>query len=402
MSTEKDIKKTEGLSHSKQKRIEREKKENKKKLVNLVLKIVGIVCVVAVVALIAWGISSVVIKAANNIAPSSDYSAQLEDSGFIKGVKASNYIDLCDYNNIEVPLSEIEYSDESVDADIQRALEQHQTLDDGDVAIQDGDKVNIDYVGTIDGVEFDGGNSNGNGYDLTIGSGSFIDDFEQQLIGYKPGDEVTVNVTFPEDYQEASLQGQDAQFAVTIHGVYVNPEFDDDFVAAYYAENADTAEGYRQYLKDTHYQSNLTEYIENYLKDNSSVKDYPKAFLKNVIATTKYDDQQSYEQMNAMYQQYYGSGISSFEEYTGMTDEEYNESLNEDCKDKVRDELVYQAILENEGVTPTVDDLKAQFETNGTMDSFDSSMEQYGQGYMMQDVLKNKALDIVKSKVVVK
>ena len=80
--------------------------------------------------------------------------------------------------------------------------------------------MNIDYVGSIDGVEFDGGNTNGAGTDLTIGSGLYIDDFEEQLIGSHPGDTVNVNVTFPEDYQQEDLQGQDALFIVTINGIY--------------------------------------------------------------------------------------------------------------------------------------------------------------------------------------
>ncbi|MGH2152888.1 FKBP-type peptidyl-prolyl cis-trans isomerase, partial [Enterococcus faecalis] len=81
----------------------------------------------------------------------------------------------------------------------------------------DGDEVNIDFVGTIDGVEFEGGNSNGAGYNLTIGSNSFLVDFEQQLIGHKPGENLTVEATFPEDNQnDATVAGKDASFAVTI------------------------------------------------------------------------------------------------------------------------------------------------------------------------------------------
>ena len=88
--------------------------------------------------------------------------------------------------------------------------------------MEDGDTVNIDYVGSIDGVEFDGGSTNGQGTDLTIGSGLYIDDFEKQLIGSHPGDTVEVNVTFPDDYSSEDLQGQDALFEVTINGIYQN------------------------------------------------------------------------------------------------------------------------------------------------------------------------------------
>ncbi|MCD8074242.1 MAG: FKBP-type peptidyl-prolyl cis-trans isomerase [Lachnospiraceae bacterium] len=91
---------------------------------------------------------------------------------------------------------------------------------DPSLTVEDGDTVNIDYVGSIDGVEFSGGSTNGTGTDLTIGSGSYIDDFEEQLIGYHPGDTVDVTVTFPEDYGVDDLNGQEAVFEVTINGIY--------------------------------------------------------------------------------------------------------------------------------------------------------------------------------------
>ena len=86
--------------------------------------------------------------------------------------------------------------------------------------VQNGDTVFIDYVGSIDGVEFEGGNTHGQGTELTIGSHMYIDDFEEQLIGHKAGDEVDVNVTFPADYQMEDLAGKDALFKVTIHSIY--------------------------------------------------------------------------------------------------------------------------------------------------------------------------------------
>lgn len=91
---------------------------------------------------------------------------------------------------------------------------------DTSLTVADGDTVNIDYVGSIDGVEFEGGNTQGNGTDLTIGSGLYIDDFEDQLIGSHPGDQVNVYATFPEDYGKEDLNGKEALFQVTINGIY--------------------------------------------------------------------------------------------------------------------------------------------------------------------------------------
>lgn len=91
---------------------------------------------------------------------------------------------------------------------------------DTSLTIEDGDTVNIDYVGSIDGVEFEGGNTKGNGADLVIGSHTYIDDFEEQLIDHHPGDSVDVTVTFPEDYGKDELNGKEALFKVTINGIY--------------------------------------------------------------------------------------------------------------------------------------------------------------------------------------
>lgn len=91
---------------------------------------------------------------------------------------------------------------------------------DTSLTVEDGDTVNIDYVGTIDGVAFSGGDTQGNGADLVIGSGSYIDDFEEQLIGAHPGDTVEVVVTFPEDYGKEELNGKEAVFTTTINGIY--------------------------------------------------------------------------------------------------------------------------------------------------------------------------------------
>ncbi len=91
---------------------------------------------------------------------------------------------------------------------------------DSSLEAEDGDTINLDYVGYIDGEEFEGGNTYGLGTDLVLGSGSYIEGFEDQLIGSHPGDTVEVNVTFPEDYGNEEVNGQDAMFEVTINGIY--------------------------------------------------------------------------------------------------------------------------------------------------------------------------------------
>ena len=123
-----------------------------------------------------------------------------------------------DVSSTETDASETDTTDTTADASLDSSESSYST--DSSLTVKDGDTVNIDYVGYIDGVAFDGGNTNGQGADLTIGSGSYIDDFEDQLVGAHPGDQVEVNVTFPEDYGNEELNGKDATFDVTVNGIY--------------------------------------------------------------------------------------------------------------------------------------------------------------------------------------
>ncbi|MCR5832032.1 MAG: FKBP-type peptidyl-prolyl cis-trans isomerase [Lachnospiraceae bacterium] len=389
------------VSKSKQKREERAKSVAKQKRENLILKIIGGVIAVAVVGLVIFGIVKVILKEANTINASGDYSAQLDENGYIKGVKALDYVTLCNYKGIEVPKGEVTYTDEEFKDVINQALAAHQVLKE-EGTVKDGDKVNIDYVGTIDGVEFEGGNSGGNGYDLTIGSGQFIEGFESQLIGHKAGEEVTVNVTFPENYNAAELAGKPAQFAVTIHGIYVDPEYNDDFVCAYYPDMGSTVAEYEKSLRDSYYDGQLKAYVENFLTEKSTVNKFPSKYLKNVKETTKYSDVQSYQYMSEMYSQY-GQEAGSFEDYIGMSDDAYTADITDRAEKFVKADLVYQAVLESEGITLTKAEAEGIVqEMYGDEEFYKSSLETYGEGYTMKNAVKNKAVDIAMDAAVVK
>ena len=393
MNEEKDIMEENTMSKSKQKREERAKNAEKKKRDSMITKIV-VLCVAAVlIGLAVWGVVRIIIKEANTINASGDYSAQYDDNGFIKGVKALDYITLCDYKNIEVPTSEVTYTDQEFKDVIKQMLDQHQVLKE-EGTVKDGDKVNIDYVGTIDGVEFEGGNSGGTGYDLTIGSGQFIEGFESQLIGHKPGEEVTVKVTFPEDYGKAELAGKPAEFAVTIHGIYVDPDYNDDFVCAYYPDMGSTVAEFEQSLKDEYRDGQMRAYVDNYLTENSTVNKYPSKYFKNLKATTKFSDVQSYEYMSQMYAQY-GQSMGSFEDFIGMSDDEYNADIINRAQEFGKQDLVYQAILESEGITLTEGEAESiMIELYGGEDYYNSSVETYGKGYTNKSAVKQKAVDI--------
>ena len=167
---------------------ERRKKEFRKKLSKiLVIGVPSLAVLALVIVLIVDGVTN---NSGENQSNSTDTEASSETSG----------------------------SSGSSDTNSQDTGSSYST--DSSLTVEDGDTVNIDYVGSIDGVEFDGGNTQGMGTDLVIGPGSYIDDFEDQLIGAHPGDQVDVYVTFPEDYGVEELNGKEALFQVTVNGIY--------------------------------------------------------------------------------------------------------------------------------------------------------------------------------------
>ena len=167
---------------------ERRKKEFRKKLSKiLVIGVPSLAVLALVIILVVDGVTN---NSGENQSNSTDTEASSETSG----------------------------SSGSSDTNSQDTGSSYST--DSSLTVEDGDTVNIDYVGSIDGVEFDGGNTQGMGTDLVIGSGSYIDDFEDQLIGAHPGDQVDVYVTFPEDYGVEELNGKEALFQVTVNGIY--------------------------------------------------------------------------------------------------------------------------------------------------------------------------------------
>jgi trigger factor len=272
--------------------------------------------------------------------------------------------------------------------------------DDSTLSVADGDVVNIDYVGTINDEEFDGGNSNGEGYDLTIGSGTFVDDFEDQLIGAHPGDVVTVEVTFPDDYSSDEVAGQDAVFTVTINGITVTPELTDDFVAQNLdIEGVTTADEYKAYVENNFYEEHLEDYITNYIVENSTINSYPKSYVKDIKGITKNDDEYMMSYYNQMYE-YYGMSSYEFEnlwDYVsedGVTDElSYEKNLTTRAKDTVKTALVYQGIFEDAGLTLDSDEYLANLTDENGEDYTDSLLETYGQGYLMQTEIKNQVID---------
>lgn len=282
------------VSKSKAKREARRKQVQKAKREAGIARMIGYVAAAVIVLGIVLLVGKQLYLVSIRTTPGTDYSAGLASDGRIENADMAAMLDLADYKNISVPADEVAATTQEVEDRIASTLESHKELStDEQLVIADGDEVNIDFVGTVDGVEFDGGNTNGAGYDLTIGSGSFVDDFEQQLIGHKPGEEVTVEVTFPEPYENnEELAGKDAVFAVTVNGIQVTPELTDAFVAENLAdtEEVTTAAEYRAKVEDEFYKEHLQEYLTNYVVENSTVTSYPKKYVKATKSLLKNSD----------------------------------------------------------------------------------------------------------------
>lgn len=387
------------ISKSKAKREERKKEVAKSRRQKRTVKIVGYTVAAAILLVIVFAIGKQIYLSAIRTTSSTDYSEGLTADGKINGVDAASVLNLVDFENISVPADEVKATAEEVDKEIESVLEQHKELStDESLTIADGDVVNIDYVGTIDGVEFEGGNSNGAGYDLTIGSGSFIDDFEQQLIGHKPGEEITVEATFPEDYGDEAVDGKDAIFAVTIHGIQKTPELTDTFVAENLAETEEvsTVAEYRAKIEDKFYKEHLEDFLTNYIIENSSVTAYPKDYLKAVKAVTKHDD----ENMLSYYQQMFASSnMTAFENLWDLRDDsisdelKYELELNTRAKEATKEHLVYQAIFEKAGLTLDMEAHYAELTESNGEDYVTNMKETYGEGYMAQGQIRETVVD---------
>lgn len=395
----KDSKEASDISKSKAKREQRKKEVAKERRHKRTAKIIGGVIIAAIVVVIASAIGQNIYMAVMRTTPDSNFSAGLTADGKIEGVNVKDMLTLVDYANIAIPADEVAATDEEVEADINSTLESHREAStDATLEIKDGDEVNIDYVGTIDGVAFEGGNSNGAGYNLTIGSGSFIDDFEQQLIGHKPGENLTVEVTFPEDYRnDDTVAGKDASFAVTINSITVTPELTDEFVTENFSEEGlSTVEEYRNSVKNRYYEQHLEGYLSSYIMDNSTVKSYPSSYLKQLKAVTKYNDEYMMDYYNQMFSSY---GMSAYQNPWDMMGEEvsnelsYEKNLRERAKESAKTAMVYQAIYEDAGLTIDMDTAIAELTEENGEEYVTNMREQYGEGYMAQSEIQETVMD---------
>ena len=286
----------------------------------------------------------------------------------LSNVNAEKYVaKLGEYKGLQLTGSATEITDEYLESYIDYMLENSKqpVAITEDRPVQTGDVVNIDYVGKKDGVAFDGGTAQG--YDLTIGSGTFIDGFEDGLIGAKVGETVDLNLTFPENYGSEELAGQAVVFTVTVNsiGELVRPELNDEFVQSLGMDYCQNVEEFyvvvRQSLEDTA-NANLenelqTQIVEKLMEICEFTEEVPEEmynYYKEQIDTNFVNSASAVGMEKLDY-------ILS---YYGMTEEQYNAEIETGALNSARQAIVCSMIAEKEGIEITDEELNAKIEEN--------------------------------------
>ena len=275
-------------------------------------------------------------------------------------VELAPEIELGDYKGVKVPASDVTVSDEELDAEIARLQEGQAELVLVDAPAKNGDTVVIDFVGSVDGVEFDGGK--GDNYSLELGSNSFIPGFEDQLVGAKADDVVNVNVTFPEEYQAADLAGKDALFVVTVHEVKAKevPALDDEFAKDIDEEVETLAE-----LKDK-VKARLTTSKEDAAKDAKEDAAIAAVVDNASVEGGQIPDSMIHEDVHRQMNQFFASmqqqGISPelYYQITGSSEDDLHKQYEEGAERRVKTNLVLEAIVKAENIKPTDEDVAAE------------------------------------------
>ena len=328
-----------------------------------------------------------------------NYSDDLDENGRWTAIQnTADYITLpADYNAISISEADLTPAEDDIQFQISTLLSRYTTTQEvTGRAAQSGDIANIDYSGTVDGVAFTGGTAEG--YDLTLGSGSFIDGFEDQIVGHKPGETFDVNVTFPDGYSDSTdadgnavvLSNKKAVFSVTLNYISeeILPELTDAWVEEHFGTSDDvhTVEGLRAEFRQMLYQNNLNTAVMDYLLANSTFKDeLPKEIT----------DYQVNQCLNYYYTManHYGYDLDSFLQTAAGYDsaDALLENMSDSITQYAREALLYQAVAEAMDIAPTQEQI----------DTYSTYTETYGANYCTMVALMDAVTDALTESAVV-
>lgn len=307
------------------------------------------------------------------------------------GIDVEKCVTLGDYKGVTVEKTIQSVTDEDVQNEINNALANYPV--EVDQAAKEGDTVNIDYVGKIDGEEFDGGSDQG--ADLKLGSGKFIDGFEDGLIGARKGETRTLNLTFPEDYTQ-DLAGKAVEFTVTVNAVKEPLSEPTDQWVADNIEGYDNIADYKAGIRSEQEENN-EQTAENQVRyaawtqviDNCTINEYPETLVEV--------GKKLYEQQVETYAKYAGMELDAYIESSGLTQEEYQSNMEEYGKNVAAQALVCQAICDKEGFAIGDDDYQKALQDMLTEYGCteDELIQTYGQDNVEQSIMLNRVSNLI-------
>ena len=306
-------------------------------------------------------------------------------------------VELGAYKGLNVEKKTYEVTEEEVAAKLKEMQEKNARVEVKEGAIENGNIAVIDFKGFIDGVAFEGGE--GHDYSLEIGSGSFIDNFEEQLVGAKAGDKVEVNVTFPENYGKEELNGKPAKFEVTIKEIKVKelPELDDEFAkeTSEFDTIADLKADVTKKLEEANAERSEREFEEAVI---TAVAGNAKVEIPEVMVEKEVDKMVQNLQQRLQYQ---GLTLEQYFQFTGTDEEKMREYMRTNAQTKVKVDLVLEAIEKAENVEATEEEIRAKAVEVAKMyaASEDEKMVdllmQSQQAALRADVITNKTMKLL-------
>lgn len=324
-----------------------------------------------------------------------DYSSLFDDKGYVPEVTALDYVTLPEgYAAPELPAGSDTVSDEDLEnmikEDVLASFTETEQITDRAAAM--GDTVNIDYVGSVDGVEFEGGSTGGSGTTITLTGSNYIDDFEEQIAGHTPGDSFDVVVTFPDPYQSnPDLAGKEAVFKTTLNYISEDklPDLTDDFVAENLAEDTgcQTVEELRAYFRDLMLYSQKSSAVYDLLDEGVTYADETPQVLTDFFTDWALYSPWQYASM-------YGMGLEEMLTQSGYESlDQYLDDSQEGIVSNAHQVLLVQAMAEDLGLACDDATLEARFADAFPGSDIDTLREYYGNGYLKMSVLEHMVME---------
>ena len=325
-----------------------------------------------------------------------------QDFVFTAEVFVKPEFELGQYKGVEVEKKSYPVTDAEIDANIEATRDRNSRWVDaeGDYEAKNGDKLVIDYKGTVDGEAFEGGSADG--YSITLGSNTFIPGFEDQMVGMKVGEEKDVNVTFPEEYHAENLKGKPAVFAVKVNAIQYKemPELDDEF-----AKDVSEFDTLAEYREDVAKKLNETAALR-------AEREMESALIEKVAANTEIDipngmiESQIDNMVEDMGYRMQSMGISmeQYFQYTGTTMESVREQYKEEAAKTVKAQLVLEKLSIEEGIEATAEEMEAEYEklANEAKLEVEKVKEMFARddSYVKGRIVSAKTIDMLKANAV--